>query len=102
MYTKTILTLLLVSGAFITPAYANYFHNPYTGINLNIGSAPNPTPQDIREDRLPAVVQDDTNPSTAASADAPKESDKTARPAVEQDTASQGSSPTIQTASQSR
>ena len=102
MHSKTILALLLVSGAFVTPAQANFFHNPYTGINLNIGSAPNPTPQDVREDRLPAVVQDDTN-AGATAADATKESGKTASAPAEQNTASQGTSTaTIQTAAQSR
>jgi len=101
MHSKTILAMLLVSGAFITPAQANFFHNPYTGINLNIGSAPNPTPQDVREDRLPAVVQDDTNAATTA-ADATKQ-DKTATAPVAQNTASQGAqSAAIQTAAQSR
>ena len=102
MHSKTLLALLLVSGAFITPAHANYFHNPYTGINLNIGSAPTPTPQDIREDRLPIVVQDEAKPADTAR-DATKQSGKTASAPVEQNTASQGASTgSIQTASQSR
>ena len=48
--TKTLQSLLLLSAALIcvTPASANYFSNPRTGINLNIGSAPNPTPADLR------------------------------------------------------
>jgi hypothetical protein len=101
MHSKSILALLLVSGAFITPAHANFFHNPYTGINLNIGSAPNPTPQDIREDRLPIVVKDDQNSGTTA-ADANKEG-KTATEPVAQTTASQGASTAaIQTAAQAR
>jgi outer membrane protein OmpA-like peptidoglycan-associated protein len=42
---KTILSLLLLSAAIATaPAHANYFSNPALGMNLNIGSAPNPTP----------------------------------------------------------
>ena len=70
MEKTTVLALLLASGAFATPAYANFFHNPYTGINLNIGSAPNPTPADIQEDRLPVVTKDDTaaQPATADAA----------------------------------
>lgn len=35
-----------------TPALANWFSNPYLGINRNIGSAPNPTPEQIRQERL--------------------------------------------------
>lgn len=39
---------LLFSVVFGTSALANYFHNPNTHMNLNIGSAPNPTPADLR------------------------------------------------------
>jgi hypothetical protein len=43
------MSLLLVSALSITPAaYANWFHNPVTNTNLNVGSAPNPTPQNLR------------------------------------------------------
>src|SRR5436305_589317 len=56
MYRKTLSAMLLVCGAFATPAYANYFHNPYIGVNLNVGSALNPTPADIRVDRLPTIA----------------------------------------------
>ena len=46
---KTFLSLLLLSTAvFVTPASANYFANPRLGMNLNIGSAPNPTPAQRR------------------------------------------------------
>jgi outer membrane protein OmpA-like peptidoglycan-associated protein len=46
---NTIRTLLLLSAVVcITPASANYFANPGQGTNLNIGSAPNPTPADLR------------------------------------------------------
>jgi hypothetical protein len=68
MKTKLMLPLLFVSAAFIMPASANWFHNPYTGVNLNVGSAPNPTPADIREDRLPIVTKDEDNSNTAAPA----------------------------------
>ena len=44
----TIASVLLSSAACLVPAYANYFHNPRTNTNLNIGSAPNPTPADLR------------------------------------------------------
>ncbi len=53
---KIIMSLLLVSATLVTPAYANYFANPALGINLNVGSAPNPTPNDIRESREPVIV----------------------------------------------
>ena len=45
---NTMMSLLLLSAVFITPASANWFSNPRTGTNLNIGSAPNPTPADLR------------------------------------------------------
>jgi outer membrane protein OmpA-like peptidoglycan-associated protein len=42
---KTIMSLLLLSAAVAAaPASANYFSNPAIGMNLNVGSAPNPTP----------------------------------------------------------
>jgi hypothetical protein len=53
---RFVMPLLLVSAAFVSPAYANYFSNPVTGVNLNVGSAPNPTPEDIRESRTPVVA----------------------------------------------
>ena len=66
MKTKWILPLLFASAAFMTPASANWFHNPYQGINRNVGSAPNPTPADLREDRLPVVTKDEDNSNQAA------------------------------------
>jgi hypothetical protein len=42
------MSLLLLSAVFISPASANWFSNPRAGTNLNIGSAPNPTPADLR------------------------------------------------------
>jgi len=60
MKTKLILSALLVTAAFASPASANWFHNPHENINRNIGSAPNPTPADIRESRLPIAAQVET------------------------------------------
>ncbi len=82
MYRKALLALLLVSGALATPAYANYFHNPFTGINLNVGSAPNPTPADIRENRLPVVTQDDST-AVPPTADAGKPATQPGTPVVQ-------------------
>jgi outer membrane protein OmpA-like peptidoglycan-associated protein len=46
---KAILSLLLLSAAIsVAPASANYFSNPKIGMNLNVGSAPNPTPSQLR------------------------------------------------------
>jgi len=57
---KTIRSLLLLSAVVcVTPAYANYFSNPAQGVNLNIGSAPNPTPADLRRG---AVVEERSAP----------------------------------------
>ena len=44
----TITTLLLLSAVAITPASANWFSRPDLGVQLNVGSAPNPTPNDLR------------------------------------------------------
>jgi outer membrane protein OmpA-like peptidoglycan-associated protein len=46
---KVLISLLLITTAVCTtPASANYFSNPALGMNLNIGSAPNPKPADLR------------------------------------------------------
>lgn len=45
---KTMASLLVLSAVCIGPAHANWFSNPHTNTMLNIGSAPNPTPQDLR------------------------------------------------------
>ena len=42
------LSLLLLSAVVATPASANWFSNPRLGVNLNVGSAPNPKPADLR------------------------------------------------------
>src|SRR5437588_13075138 len=63
MNKKMVLAVLLAAGAFIMPAQANYFSNPYTGVTLNIGSAPNPTPADIRVDRLPTIAEGQPAPT---------------------------------------
>ncbi|HXI99730.1 MAG TPA: hypothetical protein VNH44_00820 [Micropepsaceae bacterium] len=89
---KLILPLLLATVAFVTPASANWFHNPYQGINRNIGSAPNPTPEDIREMRLPIAAQNDqADPSAVAATDAAKDTAKAATPAAPAKTTAQSS-----------
>ncbi|HEX5282206.1 MAG TPA: OmpA family protein [Micropepsaceae bacterium] len=45
---KAILSVLLLSAVIASPASANYFSNPQVGVNLNVGSAPNPTPSQLR------------------------------------------------------
>jgi hypothetical protein len=64
MKTKILLPALLISAAMVTavtPASANWFNNPYLGITRNVGSAPNPTPDDVRQGRLPIVVHRDND-----------------------------------------
>ena len=100
MMAKTGLALLLVVGAFATPASANYFSNPYTGVTLNIGSAPNPTPADIRLDRLPAITQDDSN--TAQPATASNGTDRNPAPVAQNPAPAASGSGAVPTASQSR
>ena len=58
MSTRLILLALLLSSAAATPALANWFSNPAWNINLHVGSAPNPTPDDIRAGRQPMLVRD--------------------------------------------
>ena len=45
---KTMMSLLAAAAICASPAYANWFSNPSTNTNLNVGSAPNPTPADLR------------------------------------------------------
>jgi hypothetical protein len=42
------MSMLAAAAICASPAYANWFSNPITNTNLNIGSAPNPTPADLR------------------------------------------------------
>ena len=58
MKTRTLLSVLLLSAVFVSPASANWFSNPSMGIDLNIGSAPSPTPDQVRADRQPMLVRD--------------------------------------------
>ena len=48
----------LIVASDASPASANWFSNPNIDINLNIGSAPNPTPDDVLVERLPMLVRD--------------------------------------------
>ena len=61
------MSLLLLSAVIITPASANWFSNPKTNTMLNVGSAPNPTPADLRaigDSKVAAAYQ--TEPSFVA------------------------------------
>ena len=48
---KIIIPLLLASAmaVSVSPANANWFSNPRLGVNLNVGSAPNPTPSQLAQ-----------------------------------------------------
>ena len=100
MKTRLILPVLLVAAAFVTPASANWFHNPYQGVNRNIGSAPNPTPADIRENRLPIAAQDEQADPGAVAA-AAKDAGKSATPPANT-TAQAGGAGVVASASPSR
>jgi hypothetical protein len=78
MKTKLTLSLLLLSAAFATPTLANYFHNPSTNLNWNIGSAPSPTPLDIRENRQPRVTKVSPSDDNFVADDTMKNADKSA------------------------
>jgi hypothetical protein len=58
MKTFLIFPVLVLSVAFVSPASANWFSNPDWNINLHVGSAPSPTPDDIRAGRQPMLVRD--------------------------------------------
>src|SRR5438105_15670777 len=58
MRAHLILTGLIVASVAASPASANWFSNPNIDINLNIGSAPSPTPDDVLVERLPMLVRD--------------------------------------------
>lgn len=45
---KAIAPLLFLSAVCVGPAHANWFSDPHSNTMLNIGSAPNPTPEDLR------------------------------------------------------
>ena len=64
MKMRVLLPALLLAAATVTavtPASANWFNNPYLGITRNVGSAPNPTPDDVRQMRLPIVVRQEND-----------------------------------------
>lgn len=100
MKTKGIFALLLISGALATPAHANFFSNPVLGISLNVGSAPNPTPAQIRAFELPAITQDDST-APAATADATKPATP-AGPVAQNQAQPASSTPPVAVATESR
>lgn len=59
MKLRIVVPALLAAAMFVSPASANWFSNPTQNVNRYVGSAPNPKPQDIRENRQPVVVQEE-------------------------------------------
>ena len=57
MVTRLVVALMMI-GAIAPTAQANWFANPSIGINLHIGSAPNPKPEDVVSGRRPVLVRD--------------------------------------------
>lgn len=102
MKIRTFLPVLLVAAAFVSPAAANWFHNPYEGINRNIGSAPNPTPQDIRDNRLPIAAKNEQADPAATATDASSDANKTASAPVQAKPADASNSGVVASASPSR
>jgi hypothetical protein len=74
---RILLPLLLASVAMIEPASANWFSNPALGINRNVGSAPSPTPAQVRQEKQPPFVLRDQDSPTVA--DAAKQAAPTAQ-----------------------
>ena len=89
MKTKKIaISILLISTAFASPAFANYFANPALNMRFNIGSVPPPTVWDIRHNYTPQMTHNNrpkfdvaksTTPGQSASID---QSDAAKAPAV--------------------
>jgi hypothetical protein len=48
MYKRTLMSLAMIAAIGATPAFANYFSDPASNTQLNIGSAPTPTPSDLQ------------------------------------------------------
>jgi hypothetical protein len=106
MKMRLILPALLASVAMIPAAHANWFHNARIGINRNVGSAPNPTPQDLREDVMPTVTEipDDTTVAAGVNPQQPEtaKAATTDEPQVRTRTAEAGGTPNAPDAAPSR
>ena len=54
---KTAISILFLSAVCVTPAFANYFSNPTLNMHFNVGSAPNPSARDVRENHVPQMTR---------------------------------------------
>ena len=60
MMRKFLIPLILVSAS-VTPSFANYFANPEIGIHRNVGSAANPTRQQVNDNEWPVPMGQQTS-----------------------------------------
>ncbi len=60
---------VLFAAVAITPASANWFANPKLGMNRCVCTAPSPTPEQVRANRMPPfVLHEQAEPVSVASA----------------------------------
>ena len=71
---KIAISILLISTAFASPAFANYFNNPALNMKFNIGSAPAPTLWDIRHNYMPQMTHNNRPKFDVAKTTAPGQS----------------------------
>jgi hypothetical protein len=67
---KTVISILLISAACTTPAFAYSINSPEFNLHSNIGSRPNPTAHDIQEHNVPQLAHRKQPTSNIASAPA--------------------------------
>jgi hypothetical protein len=71
---KIAISILLISTALASPAFANYFHNPALNMKFNVGSAPPPTAWDIRHNYMPQMTHNNRSKFDVAKSAAPGQS----------------------------
>ena len=75
MKTKKIaISILLISTALASPAFANYFNNPALNMKFNVSSAPPPTVWDIRHNNMPQMTHNNRPKFDVAKSVAPGQS----------------------------
>ena len=71
---KIAISILLISTAFASPAFANYFHNPAVNMRFNVGSARTPTASDIRNNAMPQMTHNNRSKIDVAKSATPGQS----------------------------
>ncbi len=71
---KIAISILLISTAFASPAFANYFHNPALNMRFNVGSAPTPTTSEIRQNSMPQMTRNNRSKIDVAKSGTPGQS----------------------------